>query len=64
MQERIEAKTEAGEYCYELYVAGRHLSHEQASQFLLKNMGDKSEYVFLHEHIEKIKTQGETQCTS
>lgn len=64
LQERIEAKTEAGEYCYELYVANRHLSHEQASKFLLENMGDNSEYVFLHEHIEKAEEQGETQCTS
>lgn len=53
LQKRIDAKAETGEYCYELYVANRHLSHEQASQFLLENMGENSVYVFLHEHIEK-----------
>lgn len=53
LQERIKQKTENGEYCYELSVANRHLSQEQASQFLLDNMGDNSEYVFLHQHKEK-----------
>lgn len=50
LQERINAKLEAGEYCYELNVANRHLSHEQASEWLMDNMNEKSEYVFLHAH--------------
>ena len=53
LQERINAKLEAGEYCYELNVANRHLSHEQASEWLMDNMGKKSEYVFLHAHKNK-----------
>ena len=53
LEERIIAKTAAGQYCYELNVAERHLSHEQASQFLLENMGKNSNYVFLHGHKEK-----------
>lgn len=53
LQERINSKIEKGEYCYELNVANRHLSHEQASQFLLENMGKQSEYVFLHGHKDK-----------
>ena len=53
LQERINAKLEAGEYCYELNVASRHLSHEQASEWLMENMDEKSEYVFLHAHQEK-----------
>lgn len=52
LQKRIDEKLKNGEYCYELNVANRHLSHEQASQFLLDNMGDNSKYVFLHEHKE------------
>lgn len=52
LQERIDAKMRTGEYCYELNVANRHLSHKQASQFLLDNMGENSKYVFLHEHKE------------
>ena len=53
LQERINAKLEAGEYCYELNVASRHLSHEQASEWLMENMDEKSEYVFLHAHKER-----------
>lgn len=55
LQERINAKVEKGEYCYELNVENRHLSHEQASDFLLENMGKHSSYVFLHGHKEKVK---------
>ena len=55
LQERINRKMETGEYCYELNVAKRHLSHEQASAFLLENMRKDSEYVFLHGHKEKDK---------
>lgn len=57
LQERINAKLEAGEYSYELNVASRHLSHEQASEWLMENMSAKSEYVFLHGHKDKKKTQ-------
>ena len=57
LEERIIAKTAAGQYCYELNVAERHLSHEQASEFLLKNMGKQSNYVFLHQHKEREKPQ-------
>lgn len=53
LQERINTKLEAGEYCYELNVASRHLSHEQASEWLMANMGEKSDYVFLHAHKER-----------
>lgn len=57
LQERINAKLEAGEYCYELNVASRHLSHEQASEWLMENMNFHSEYVFLHGHKDKKKPQ-------
>ena len=53
LEERIQEKTAAGQYCYELNVADRHLSHEQASEFLLENMGKYSKYVFLHGHKDK-----------
>lgn len=53
LQERINAKLESGGYCYELNVASRHLSHEQASEWLMENMDEKSEYVFLHAHRER-----------
>lgn len=57
LQERINAKLEAGEYCYELNVVSRHLSHEQASEWLMENMSAKSEYVLLHQHQSKKKSQ-------
>lgn len=63
LQERIQAKQESGQYCYEINVASRHLSHEQASEFLLNNMGSKSDYVFLHQHKEKAAKPKEWEYT-
>lgn len=53
LEERIIAKTTAGQYCYELYVADRHLSREQADEWLRRNKGTKSEIVYLHGHVDK-----------
>ena len=53
IQERIRAKLEKGEFCYELGVPDRHLSREQADAFLLENMGKNSKCVYLHEHVDK-----------
>lgn len=53
--QRIIEKTAAGQYCYELYVAEWHLSHTQASEWLLANMKKNSEYVFLHQHQNRDK---------
>lgn len=61
LQERIRAKQETGEYCYELKVASRHLSKEQADAFLLENMGTHSEYVYLHGHIDKSEKSEECE---
>lgn len=55
LRERINAKLENGQYCYELNVANRHLSKEQADAFLLENMGEHSRYEYLHIHIDKEK---------
>ena len=55
LEQRIIEKTAAGQYCYELHVAERHLSHEEASEWLLANMGKNSEYVFLHQHKSREK---------
>lgn len=55
LQRRIEAKKATGEYSYEMNTALRHLSHEQASEFLLENMNPDSEYVFIHQHQNKKK---------
>ena len=53
IEERIKQKQEESKYVYEYRVKNTHLSKEQASEFLLENMGEKSEYVFMHEHIER-----------
>lgn len=53
IQERIQAKLETGEYIYEYGVMQNHLSKEKADKWLMENMGDKSEYEYMHGHIEK-----------
>lgn len=53
IRERIENKQKQGLYAYEITVPDRHLSFEQANDFLLSNMGENSKYVFLHEHADK-----------
>lgn len=53
LQERIKAKQESGQYCYELDVANRHLSKEQADAFLIDNMSANSRYEYMHGHIDK-----------
>ena len=55
IEERIRKKQEIQQYCYEYRARYTHLSKGQASDFLLKNMGNNSEYVFMHEHVEREK---------
>lgn len=50
--ERIAAKDAAGVYAYEREAARNHLSQEQALDWLAKNMGANSKYVFLHQHLD------------
>lgn len=53
LEERIRQKQEKQKYCYEYRAKDTHLSKGQASDFLLNNMGENSEYVFMHEHVER-----------
>lgn len=53
LEERIRRKQEKQQYCYEYRARDTHLSKGQASDFLINNMGEKSEYVFMHEHVER-----------
>jgi ribonuclease BN (tRNA processing enzyme) len=53
LKARIKEKQENNEYCYEYRAEQTHLSKGQAVDFLLNNMGDNSEYVFMHQHIER-----------
>ena len=53
LQRRIQEKQEKGEYSYEMNAANRHLSKEQADEFLLENMAAHSRYEYLHGHISR-----------
>lgn len=53
IKEKIKAKEELGEYAYERRVIQTHLSKEQCDKFLLDNMGDNSEYAYLHQHKDR-----------
>ena len=49
---RAAEKQAAGQYAYEIMAAENHLSQEQAEDWLYRNMGTNSQYVFLHGHKE------------
>jgi len=50
--ERIRQKQERGEYCHEWDVLKNHLSKEKADNWLYRNMGSNSSYVYLHQHTD------------
>lgn len=50
---RIKRKQQNCEFVYEFRARENHLSREKATEFLLNNMGENSEYVFMHEHVER-----------
>ena len=53
LEERIRSKEAAGEYVYEYRVQKVHLSKEKADEWLLENVGENSEAIYIHQHIEK-----------
>jgi len=53
IREKIAAKKEAGEYAYERRVLKNHLSKEKCDDFIYRNIGPNSEYVYLHCHVEE-----------
>lgn len=53
IEERIQKKQEQYKYAYEIRAKNNHLSKEETDYFLLKNMGPKSSYVYMHQHVEK-----------
>lgn len=53
IQQRIREKEAAGQYVYEYRVLKTHLSKEEADGWLLENMGEHSEYVYIHQHKEE-----------
>jgi len=58
IEARIAYKQSRGEFAYEVRAARNHLSQEQALDWLARNAGPNSKYVFLHQHMEKEKKDG------
>ena len=52
IQERIKAKEVLNQYIYEYRVLRTHLSKEECDQWLLDNMGENSEYIYMRQHKE------------
>ncbi len=52
IEARIADKLERGEFAYEHRAAMNHISREQALDWLARNAGPNSQYVFLHQHKE------------
>lgn len=48
--ERIRVKESQGIHCYEYDVLKNHLSKEKADNWLYKNMGPNSKYIYVHKH--------------
>lgn len=52
MNKRIKKKQEQYKYVYEYRAKENHLSKEKCDEFLLKNMGENSKYIYMHQHVE------------
>jgi Cft2 family RNA processing exonuclease len=53
LEQRKQEKKLNGEFYYEDRVKYTHLSKVQATEWLMKNMGENSKYIFMHEHKER-----------
>lgn len=52
IKQRIQAKLEANKFIYEYQAMENHMSKERIDKWLLENINDKSEVMYLHRHIE------------
>lgn len=55
---RISKKQSCGEFSYEVRARKNHLSQEQALDWLARNAGPRSHYIFLHQHRDKEAKDG------
>lgn len=55
LEQRKEQKLLNNEFEIETRIKNSHLSIEQCNDFLLKNMGENSQYCWIHQHKEKEK---------
>lgn len=53
IQERIRKKEESGSYAYEYKVLKNHLSKAKCDDFIVRNAGIKSKFIYMHGHIGK-----------
>lgn len=53
LREKIKEQNEKGEYSYYNRVLNTHLSQLQAINWLNENKSSNSEYIFIHQHVEK-----------
>lgn len=53
IEQRIKEAEEKGEFTYLRRVLQTHLCEEDCIDWLKKNMSDKSEYTFIHQHVNK-----------
>lgn len=53
IRQRIAEKQAAGEYAYEVNAIRNHLSRERALDWIARQAGPNTEYMLLHEHVEK-----------
>lgn len=53
IQERIRKKEENGQYAYEYEVLKNHLSKQKCDDFIVRNAGTKSKFIYMHGHINK-----------
>ena len=50
IHERIREKKAAGEYAYEVHALHNHLSKARCDDWVYQNIGDRGEYVYMHQH--------------
>ena len=53
LRARMDEKLANGQYAYEQRALRYHLSEKKVNDWLYKNMGKNSEYVYLHCHVER-----------
>jgi Metal-dependent hydrolases of the beta-lactamase superfamily I len=58
IQERIRKKEESGQYAYEYEVLKNHLSKQKCDDFIVRNAGTKSKFIYMHGHIGKENDNG------
>jgi len=62
LRARMDAKIANGEFPYERRAMRYHLSRAQCDDFIYQNAGPNTEYVYLHQHIDREKNYESADC--